>query len=63
MIILVRFCWTFKTEKNEEHDKKIKGKSSKKKKGKLNNNRKAPAMMEEELRTNERLTTPKKLKS
>jgi hypothetical protein len=32
LIILLRFCWTFKTEKNEEHEKRIKGKDGKKKK-------------------------------
>lgn len=48
----MRFCWRFKTEKNEEHDKKIKGRSSKKKKGRMIHNKRAPPIMEEELRTN-----------
>ena len=46
LIILVRFCWRFKTEKNDEHDKKIKGKVKKKKEKMLHRER-APPMMDD----------------
>ena len=47
MIILVGFCWKFKSGKNEEHDKKIKGKKNKKKKEKMLHRERAPPMLED----------------
>lgn len=63
MIILVRFCWSFKTENNEEHEKKIKSKDGKKKKNKMLKQEKAPPMMQEELKTDERFVSPTKIKT
>jgi hypothetical protein len=63
LIVLVRFCWKFRTESNEEHEKKIKGKDGKKKKNKLLRNEKAPPMLDDELKTNERFVTPNKMKT
>lgn len=62
MIILVKFCWKFSTDVNKEGEKKIKMIDGSKKKGKLIkgkekvNNR----LEEDDLKTNERLNTPKK---
>jgi hypothetical protein len=58
LVILIRFCWGFKTPKEEYQDKKIKGKDPSKKKNKLLRNEKAPPMLDEELKTNERLKNP-----
>lgn len=62
MVILVRFCWSFSTEKNEEHEKKIKGREEKKKKKKrMVRQEKAPAMQEEEPKTDGRFLSPNKV--
>lgn len=57
MVILVRFCWKFATERDDKTEKKIKGREAKKK-GKLLKKERAPA--EEELKTNERFLSPPK---
>ena len=66
MVVLISFCCKFKTEKNEEHDKKIKvgGKSKgKNKANKMMRRELAPAMNDElghEPNTAERLMVPTK---
>lgn len=65
MVILVRFCWSFSTEKNEEHEKKIKGREEKKKKKnkRMVRQEKAPAMQEEEPKTDGRFLSPNKVQT
>jgi len=58
LIILIRFCWGFKTPKEEYQEKKIKAKDPSKKKNKLLRNEKAPHILDEDLKTNERLKNP-----
>jgi hypothetical protein len=63
MVILVRFCWSFSTGKNEEHEKKIKGRDSKKKKNRMLRQERAPPMQEEEPKTGERFVSPNKMQT
>lgn len=60
--MLVKFCWKFSTD-SKEGEKKIKMKDGSKKKDKLiRGKEKVPnVQMEDELKTNERFVSPKKI--